>query len=87
MEPEEQENQPQAQPQALECSMCGRDGGPVASCDLCHGAQRFAQERHYTLSEERQGKNPNPGNDRYGPHGEVGPKIVVLPGGTMPGSA
>ena len=69
-----------------ECGMCGRDGGPVDECDLCHGNQTFKQSRAFTLTEERQGKNPNT-SDRYGPHGEVGPKIVLLPGGAMPGSA
>lgn len=68
-----------------ECSMCGRDGGPVSSCELCSGNQRFFQKRNFTLSEERQGKNPEGNKERYGPYGETGPKIVVLPGGTMPG--
>jgi hypothetical protein len=69
---------------STECSMCGRDGGPVPACELCGGNQRYAQERHFTLSEERQGLNPNKDGDRYGLHGDVSPKIVVLPGGYDP---
>lgn len=67
-----------------ECSMCGRDGGPAVGCELCGGNERFLAKREFTLSEERQGKNPNAG-DRYSRTGDVSPKLVVLPGGTIPG--
>lgn len=67
-----------------ECGMCGRDGGPDKDCDLCHGNPRLKQTRSYTLSEERQGMNPEEGERRYGPMGEVSPRIVVLPGGHNP---
>ncbi len=67
----------------LECSMCGRDGGPVAECQLCFGSPRFIQKRHFTLTEERAGKNPD-AKKRYGPTGDVNPKVVVLPGGFDP---
>lgn len=67
-----------------ECGMCGRDNGPVAECELCHGNQRFVQSRAFTTSEERQGKNPDANQDRYGPYGDVNPRIVVLPGGFDP---
>lgn len=66
----------------VECSMCGKDGGPIPECDLCHGNQRYRQSRAFTQSEERQGLNPN--HDRYGRTGDVSPKIVVLPGGFDP---
>lgn len=68
----------------FECSMCARDGGPVESCDLCKGASRFRQSRSFSLSEERQGLNPDAGKKRYGPTGDVNPRIVVLPGGYDP---
>lgn len=68
----------------FECGMCGIDGGPRPECELCHGSVRYRQKRHFTLSEERQGLNPNPGN-RYGRNGEVGPRIAVVPGGMDPG--
>lgn len=71
--------------ETVECSMCGVVGGPEAGCDLCHGSSRYRQARHFTLTEERQGKNPN-ANDRYGRYGEVGPKIAIVPGGAVPGS-
>lgn len=67
-----------------ECSMCGLDGGPDPGCELCHGNKRFLQERNFTLSEERQGLNPERGKDRYGPTGDVNPRIVVVPGGYNP---
>jgi hypothetical protein len=67
----------------VECSICGKDGGPQLACPICKGNQRFVQSRSFTLSEERQGKNPN-AEDRYGPDGGLGPKIVVLPGGFDP---
>lgn len=72
--------------QTIECAHCGIVGGPAPDCTLCKGNKTYVQERHFTLTEERKGENPHKG-DRYGRHGEVGPKIVVLPGGAMPGSA
>jgi hypothetical protein len=68
----------------FECSMCGRDGGPDIGCELCRGNQTFRQTRSFTLSEERQGLNPEGEKKRYGPYGEVNPRIVVLPGGFDP---
>lgn len=56
----------------LECSMCGRNGGPSVHCTTCGGNQRFAQKRAYTLSEERMGIAPT--DERYGPNSDVGPK-------------
>jgi hypothetical protein len=69
---------------ALECSICGRDGGPVVSCEVCGGNQRFAQARAFSLTEERQGLNKEEKKDRYGLYGDVSPNIVVLPGGYDP---
>jgi hypothetical protein len=62
--------------QTIECSMCGRVGGPVVACELCGGNQRFVQKRQYTLTEERRGENPDAAK-RYGPLGQVGPERVV----------
>ena len=94
MSQEEQSNNPQPQPQPqqhsappasdIECGMCGRDGGPQVQCEVCKGSPRFAQKRHYTLSEERRGLNEEERNDRYGQYGEVGPKVVNLPGSFNP---
>lgn len=74
----------QTKPSDIECAMCGRDGGPVAECQLCQGSSRFAQKRHFTLSEERQGLNEEERNSRYGRYGGVMPKIVNLPGSINP---
>ena len=68
----------------IECSMCGRDGGPTVECELCKGAPRFAQKRHFTLSEERQGLNKEERSERYGRYGDVSPRIVDLPGSFNP---
>lgn len=57
----------------IECSLCGRNGGPVATCSRgCGGRAEFVQKRQYTLSEERSGRAPK--NDRYGDDGAIGPK-------------
>ncbi len=68
----------------VECSICGRDGGPNVSCQICNGQQRYAQKRHFTLTEERQGMNQEERSNRYGQYGEVNPKIVNLPGSFNP---
>lgn len=78
------ENEKQSQEPELECGMCGRNGGPAVECDLCHGNPRFAQERHFTLSEERQGKNKKKDDKRYGAYGDVMPRVINLPGSTNP---
>jgi hypothetical protein len=69
----------------IECSLCGRDGGPIESCNVCNGNKRFVQERHFTLSEERQGVGHSDPK-RYGRDGAVQPKAVRLPGSFVPGS-
>jgi hypothetical protein len=57
----------------VECSLCGRDGGPVEGCTYgCQGNPRYTQSRAYTLSQERSGRAPQ--TDRYGDQGQVGPK-------------
>lgn len=57
----------------IECSLCGRNGGPYAECARgCGGRAEFVQKRQYTLSEERSGRAPV--DDRYGDSGSVGPK-------------
>jgi hypothetical protein len=66
----------------IECSLCGRVGGVYEGCDLCHGATRFNQTRHYTLTEERQGKAPDDG--RYTRTGATNPTVVNLPGSFNP---
>lgn len=81
---EEQQAAAQKPVSEYECSMCGKDGGPTPDCELCRGNERFRQSRAFTISEERQGKNPDANRDRYGPYGDVNPKIVVLPGGWDP---
>lgn len=78
----EQPPQANAPTSEWECGMCGRDGGPDPGCQLCSGAERFRQQRNFTLTEERQGKAPDDG--RYDRTGGVNPKIVVLPGGFDP---
>lgn len=56
----------------IECSLCGRNGGPFAECSRgCGGRAEFVQTRGYTLSEERSGRAPV--TKRYGDGGEVGP--------------
>ena len=73
--------------QIMECGMCGQEAPTDPECPMCGGDnQRFLQPRSYTLSEERQGKNPNP-NDRYSRTGDVSPKLVLLPGGAVPGKS
>ncbi len=57
----------------IECGLCGRNGGPYEGCPRgCNGRPEFAQERQYTLSEERSGRAPV--SERYGPNGDVGPR-------------
>jgi hypothetical protein len=57
----------------VECSICGRNGGPYQGCPRgCNGRSEFAQERNYTLSEERSGRAPE--DKRYGEDSSVGPK-------------
>jgi hypothetical protein len=57
----------------IECSMCGRNGGPYAECPRgCGGRAEFVQTRAYTASEERSGRAPT--DSRYGFDGAVGPK-------------
>lgn len=65
----------------IECSMCGRAGGPTSVCEICHG-NGGTQERAYTRTEESQGKGKDP--SRYGRTGNVSPKIVSLPGSFSP---
>lgn len=62
----------------VECSMCGRDGQPPASCALCHGRAQV-QGRAHTLSEER--AHPQRfRDDRYSDNGGLGPKRANIPG-------
>lgn len=57
----------------IECSLCGRNGGPFVGCPRgCNGSPRFIQSRANTLSEERSGRRPT--ESRYGDDGAVGPK-------------
>jgi hypothetical protein len=76
------EVQPSEEPDT-ECSVCGHVPGPYADCDICHGNKTFVQKRHYTLTETQQGKG-DPNEGRYGRTGNVGPKIVSLPGSFTP---
>lgn len=48
----------------VECAVCGLNGPPPASCDICHGGAE-TQDRGYTLSEKRSGRAPADAN-RYG---------------------
>lgn len=61
----------------IECGLCGRDGGSYAECNLCHGRGENVK-RQYTLSDEQAGRAPR--ERRYGSEGQVGPRIVNLPG-------
>lgn len=61
----------------VECSLCGRDGGPSIGCGTCHGNAQ-AQPAALTLSQLR--SKPNIQTERYGPNAEVGPKSIRLPG-------
>lgn len=57
----------------IECSLCGRNGGPYPECPRgCNGRPEFVQSRAYTLSEEQSGRAPV--DKRYGDGGQVGPK-------------
>jgi hypothetical protein len=50
-----------AQEAEFECSMCGRDGGPITGCSSCHGNVRYLQRRvGATLSEYRSGRVKEP---------------------------
>jgi hypothetical protein len=55
----------------VECGICGLNGQPPASCDICHG-QAPVEPRAYTLSEQRAGLAPK--EDRYGHDGGLAPK-------------
>lgn len=66
-----------------ECSVCGFVPGPHPGCTICHGNLSFIQKRHYTRSEEQQGKGNNE-PDRYGLDGNTNPRIVDLPGSFNP---
>lgn len=59
----------------VECSLCGRNGEPPASCDICHGGAQ-TRERAYTLSEVHSGTAPK--EDRYGNDGGLNPKTSPL---------
>jgi hypothetical protein len=65
----------------IECSTCGRVGGPDAGCEICHG-RGGSQSRAFTRTEENQGKVG--GTDRYSRTGNVSLKIVNLPGSFSP---
>lgn len=58
--------------QAVECSVCGRNGQPPASCETC-GGRASVVSRAYTLSEVRAGIAPS--EDR---HGNLEPKSSPL---------
>lgn len=75
-------NKPQASD--IECGVCGLDGGPVVECAVCNGQPRYAQKRHFTLTEERRGLNDEEREKRYGRYGEVGPTVIDLPGSFNP---
>ncbi len=54
----------------IECSVCGRDGGPYEGCSRgCDGNPRFIQSAGYTLTQHRNGDAPK--EDRYT---NMGPK-------------
>lgn len=72
---------PEATDSDIECTICGKRGGPIQECQICHG-HGGVQKRAYTLSEERSGRAPT--DDRYGPTGKVGPKVANLPGSFNP---
>lgn len=74
---------PQEEP-TTECSICGLVPGPQPGCEICHGNQTFVRDRQYTLTEQRRGQEVDP--DRYSRTGNVGPKIVNLPGSFNPTS-
>lgn len=56
----------------VECSVCGRDGGPLKGCSICGGNQRYTKNRAFTLSDFKAGRVAE--QKRYGPDGDVGPK-------------
>lgn len=66
----------------VECSICGKVGGPYVGCDLCNGNRQFVQSRAFTRTEEAQGRKTDP--ERYSRTGNVSPKIVSLPGSFTP---
>lgn len=76
---DEQQDQPRiASPEATtECAICGHVPGPFPDCTTCHGKAQV-QSRAYTRTEEQRGAQSDP--DRYGPGGNVSPKVVSLPG-------
>ena len=59
----------------VECSLCGRDGGPFAGCGTCHGGAP-SQSKAFTLSEHRAGRAPQ--EDRYGNEGGLNPRTSPL---------
>jgi hypothetical protein len=70
-----EEVNPEPEAVEFECGLCGASNR--TGCDLCQNDNtRFRQTRHYTLSEERQGLNPDAAKKRYGPQGEVGPEQI-----------
>ena len=44
-----------SQVEEIECSLCGRDGGPFRGCEHCHG-NAGVQPRAYSLSDIRAGR-------------------------------
>ena len=50
-----QQYDPTANVPAQECALCGRDGGPIPSCQTCHG-RAGSVPRAYTLSDLRTGR-------------------------------
>lgn len=50
--------------QRFECSMCGREGGPIVGCENCHGNVRYlAPATGATLSDYRSGRVKEPTRD------------------------
>ena len=70
----------------VQCAQCGKTGYPSVNCTDCYG-KAGVEARQYTATEIRTGKGPKE-SDRYGLHGDVGPKIVTtLPGSGGPGGS
>lgn len=65
----------------IECSTCGRVGGPLDACEICHG-NGGTQSRAFSRTEQNQGLGKD--EKRYGLGGNVSPKIVNLPGSFNP---
>jgi hypothetical protein len=62
----------------VECGICGKDGGPVADCDICGGNRTFTRPKQFTRTEEIRSAQSDPG--RYSRTGDVSPTIINLPG-------